>query len=59
MMKVTLCLPNNTCLLVSTDDATMSDQEVTRWHINHIYLQPAHTHKSMRVHKQFDLPFTI
>ena len=37
---------------------TMCDREVTRWQHNHIYTQPAHTHKSVRIRKRFDFPFT-
>ena len=36
----------------------MSDQEVTRWQHNRIYPQPTHIHKSLRMYKRFDLPFT-
>ena len=36
----------------------MSDWEVTRWQHNRIYPQLADTHKSLRVHKRFDLIFT-
>ena len=37
----------------------MGDREVTRWQHNRIYTQPAHTHRSLRVHNRihFDLSF--